>query len=63
VGDLLFDLANALALHGAVQTAEGVYTLAKEYGAPQAALLEQRLALARQVIARAKSSRRLFSTP
>jgi tetratricopeptide (TPR) repeat protein len=54
VGDLLFDLANALALHGAVQTSEGVYTLAQEYGAPKAALLQQRVAFARQVIARAK---------
>lgn len=53
VGNLLFDLANALAVGGSVETALGVYELAQEYQAPRAALLAQRLTFMRGVMGKA----------
>ena len=53
VGDVLFDLANALAVAGTVETALGVYELAQEYQAPRAALLAQRITFMRVVLGKA----------
>ena len=50
VGDLLFNLGNTLAVHGAVQTAEGIYKMAQEYGAPKKDLLAKRLQLAQRIV-------------
>lgn len=57
VGDLLFNLANETAVLGAAQQALGIYELAAEYQAPDAALLKQRADYVRSVVAKTKKRR------
>ena len=55
VGDLLFNLANETAVLGAAQQALGIYELAAEYKAPDAALLKQRTDYVRSIVAKAQT--------
>ncbi len=49
VGDVTFDLANAIAVGRNVEEAEDIYLLAQEYGAPKSALAEVRRNLMREI--------------
>lgn len=53
VGDVTFDLANAIAVGRSVEAAEDIYQLALEYGAPRAALAETRRKLMHEISHRA----------
>ncbi len=55
VGDLLFNLANETAVLGAAQQALGIYELAAEYQAPDAALLKQRSDYVRSIVANSQT--------
>jgi len=57
VGDLLFNLGNETAILGAAQQALGIYELAAEYQAPNAALLKQRMDYVRSVVPKPKKRR------
>jgi tetratricopeptide (TPR) repeat protein len=50
VGDLLFDLANAMAVSGAVNLAVDLYAMAQEYAAPKTELVLSRLTLSQQLV-------------
>ena len=58
VGDLLFNLANETAVLGAAQQALGIYDLAAEYQAPDAAMLKHRANYVRSVVAKAQTKKR-----
>jgi hypothetical protein len=50
VGDLLFDLGNAMAVSEAVNIASELYAMAQQYQAPKAELVSTRLALAQDLV-------------
>lgn len=57
VGDLLFNLANETAVLGAAQQALGIYDLAADYKAPDAALLKKRADYVHSITAKGKKRR------
>ena len=57
VGDLLFNLANETAVLGAAQQALGIYELAADYKAPDAALLKKRADYVRSITTKNKKRR------
>lgn len=58
VGDLLFNLANETAVLGAAQQALGIYELAAEYKAPDAALLKTRTDYVRSIVTKGKPGKK-----